>query len=310
MPPRTARDARPSTSARDGAIDLTGEIDMTRPASLAGGQRDVPASTRLWPRRRPRPTPTLARLWIALVLVLLAAPPPAHAGLSSDSPRRLGASGMLEPHTGSLLVDYYETYLRDHDIDAFRQHVSGRYTEGTLARLIESPNTQARRASVLALGLTGSYDVNAAIARALRDSDPTVRSLADIARWAIWFRADSPANNATLEKVSKLTHQQQFEEAITRASRLIERAPKFAEAYNQRAIAEYFLGRFKESADDCRKVLERNPYHSGALAGLAKCQLHLDQRKAAIETLRRASKLQPFNTDLRTWIAALESGEM
>lgn len=268
-------------------------------------------------RRRPPATPRRNRCAAACAAALLVLAPPsaappgsAQAGVSSDSSRRIGASGMLEPHTGSLLVDYYETYLRDHDIDAFRQHVSARYMEGTLARLIESPNPQARRAAVLALGLFGSFDVNPAVAKALRDSDPTVRSLADNALWAIWFRADSAENNTALEKVRTLISQQQFEEAAALATRLIDRAPKFAEVYNQRAIAEFFLGRFRESAEDCRLVLSRNPYHIGALAGLAKCQLRLGQREPAIETLKRSLKLQPFNQDIREWIAALESGDL
>ncbi len=260
------------------------------------------------PGRRCGPIGYATILLFALAPRLATPPTTAQAGVSLDSPRRFGASGMLEPHTSSLLVDYYQTYLRDHDIDAFRQHVSARYMEGTLARQIESPNVQARRAAVLALGLLGSFEVNAAVARALRDDDPTVRSLADNALWAIWFRADTPENNAMLEQVGVLINQQRLEDAIELSTRLIARAPRFAEAYNKRAIAEFFLGRYKESAEDCRLVLVRNPYHLGALSGLAGCQLRLGQREAAIETLRRAAKLQPHNQDLRERIASLESG--
>jgi tetratricopeptide (TPR) repeat protein len=216
---------------------------------------------------------------------------------------------MPDPHTGSLLVSYYETFLRDHDIDAFRQQVSSRYIEGTLTRLTEAPDTQARRAAVFSLGLIGSYQTNSAVARSLRDPDPTVRSLAENALWAIWFRADTPENNAELERAALLINHQKYEEAVAQASRLIERSPRFAEAYNQRAIAEFYLGRFRESADDCRHVLERNPYHIGALSGLAKCLLRLNKRDDALEALRRSSKLQPFNDDLRNLIAALEEGQ-
>ena len=251
---------------------------------------------------RPRTVPAFA----ALLAACLTLPPPA---VSADSPRRNGASGMLEPHTGSLLVDYFEAYLRDKDIDAFRKHVTAKYTEGTLARLVESPTTQARRAAVLALGLTGTFSVNATVAKALKDKDATVRSLADNALWAIWFRADTPENNATLEKVGGLVSAQRLDEAIAQATALIERAPRFAEAYNQRAIARYYLGRFQESADDCRAVLERNPYHTGALAGLAKCQLRLGLRREATETLRQAGRLQPYNDDLKRWIESLEADE-
>ena len=214
---------------------------------------------------------------------------------------------MLEPHTGSLLIDYYETFLREQDVEAFRQHVAARYTEGTLGRLIESGDTQARRGAVLALGLFGSFESNAAVARALRDSDPTVRSLADNALWAIWFRADTPENNEDLERVRDLISRRRLEQAVEMATRLVARAPRFAEAYNQRAIAHFFQDHFEESAADCRRVLERNPYHFGALAGLARCQLKLDRRRDALNTFRRALRLQPFNDGLRDVVAALEA---
>jgi Flp pilus assembly protein TadD len=216
---------------------------------------------------------------------------------------------MPEPHTGSLLVSYYETFLRDQDIESFRRTVSARYMEGTLTRLTEAADHQTRRAAVLALGLVGSFESNPAVARALRDDDATVRSLAENALWAIWFRADTPENNAALEQVALLIGHHKHQEAVDRASRLIERAPRFAEAYNQRAIAEYHLGRFRESAEDCKLVLERNPYHTGALAGMAKCLLRLNRRAEALEALRRAARLQPYDEQLRSFIAALEADD-
>jgi len=212
---------------------------------------------------------------------------------------------MLEPHTGSLLIDYYETFLRDQDVDSFRQHVSARYTEGTLGRLLETGTTQARRGAVLSLGLFGSFESNAVVARALRDSDPTVRSLADNALWAIWFRADTPENNEALERVRELISRRRIEQAVEAATQLIARAPRFAEAYNQRAIALFLQQNHEESAADCRRVLERNPYHFGALSGLGQCQLRLGQRRDALNTFRRALKLQPFNEGLRQFVSAL-----
>src|SRR5262249_26119451 len=155
-----------------------------------------------------------------------------------------GVPGMSEPHTGSLLVDYFESFLREQDIERFRLLVSTRYTEGTLCRLAESGNAQSRRAAVLALGLCGSFQSHAAVARALRDSDLTVRRLAGDALWSIWFRADTPENNKALEQVSRLIGRQNLEEAIDLATKLIERAPRFAEAYNQRALAHFLLQQY------------------------------------------------------------------
>ena len=228
---------------------------------------------------------------------------------SSGSSRRPGDTGMLEPHTGSLLVDYYENYLRDHDLEAFQQQVASHYMEGTLARLVESNHLQSRRAAIFSLGLFGSFGVNAAVAKGLRDKDANVRSLAENALWAIWFRADLPEHNAVLERVGGLISRQQFDEATRLATMLIEKAPNFAEAYNQRAIAHFYLAEFQESAEDCKRTLERNPFHTGALFGLAKCQLRLNQNREALETLKRSLSIQPFNQDIRSLIASLEEGE-
>lgn len=213
---------------------------------------------------------------------------------------------MLEPHTASLLVDYYEAFLRDQDLNAFRLSVTTRYTEGSLARLAQAGGLAARRASILALGLNGSYAVNDVVGRALRDPDPVVRNLASNALWSIWFRADTPENNATLQQVSDLLNRGRAGDAQDLATRLIARAPDFAEAYNQRAIAHFAQDHFADSAADCKRALERNPYHIGALSGLGQCQLRLGDRKAALKTFRQALKLQPYNETLRQTVAALE----
>lgn len=216
---------------------------------------------------------------------------------------------MLEPHTACLLVDYYEGFLSDQDLDRFRRNVTARYTEGTLSRLLRAGSPQARRAAVLALGITGSFRVNTSVGRSLRDPDPTVRALAQSALWAIWFRADTPENNAMLEEVQTLIGRERYRQAVQLATQLIERAPNFAEAYNQRAIALFAEGKFEESAADCQRVIARNPYHIGALSGMGQCYLILGRRADALATFKQALKVQPYSTDLRERVALLEAAE-
>ncbi len=221
----------------------------------------------------------------------------------------MGGSSMWESQTGSLLVDYYENFLRARDLDQFRAQVTARYTEGTLGRvLISSPSVAARRAAVLALGVTGTFvQSNTALGKALRDNDPLVRTMAESALWAIWFRADSPENNQSLEEVRLLIGHHRLDAALNSASRLIARAPNYAEAYNQRAIALFIQGRFAESAEDCQRVLKLNPYHVGAISGLAQCQIQLDQPHEALRTLHSAAKLQPHSQSIRETIQVLEA---
>ncbi len=213
----------------------------------------------------------------------------------------------MPAHPSALLVGHFDRFLKDHDLDAFRRNVALRYTEGTLCRATYAEDARIRRAAVLALGVGGSFACNATVARRLKDRDPAIRSMAVSALWAIWTRADTPENNAELEAIQALIERDRHDEAIRRAGRLIERAPGFAEAYNQRAIAYFVSGRPAESAADCRRVLELNPYHFGALSGLGQCQLRLRERAEAIRTFRRALELQPYSDGLRETVAELEA---
>ena len=255
------------------------------------------------PLRRPLPFVMIsASLTLAVGLAV-----PSHAGSSSAAPRP-GDPGMpSEP--ASMLVECYALLLKNHDIETFRVAVFRRYTEGTLARLTHANDVRARRASVLALGLNGSFACNAAVARTLKDSDPTVRVLATSSLWAIWSSADSADNNAVLGEVKTLIEGGRFEASIKKANGLIARSPTFAEAHNQRAIAHYLTGRLAESAEDCRRVLELNPYHFGALSGLGQCQIRLGRRAEAIRTFRRARELQPYSEGLRQVVTELEAAE-
>ncbi|QEH36101.1 Tetratricopeptide repeat protein [Aquisphaera giovannonii] len=262
--------------------------------------------------RAPRPG------WSALLLV--AAGLSLDAATSSDArargpagpdPTRLGweASGMWESRASSLLVDYYEAFLRDRNIDDFRDRVMARYAEATLGRvLLTSPNILARRGAVLALGIFGHFEAsNEPLGRALADADSVVRNMAESALWAVWFRADSEENGRVLERVRRLLNDHNAEQAADLASKLIARAPRLAEAYNQRAIARFLQGRFADSAEDCSRTLQLNPYHFGALSGLAQCQIQLGEPRQALQTFRRALKVQPHSASIRDAIQVLEA---
>ena len=226
-------------------------------------------------------------------------------GLARDGNDRMVAL----PNNDSLLVDYFDALARDGDIESFRRNVAARYNEATLARLLDSTEIKARRASVLSLGLFGEYAAsNRVLAGALKDKDPLVRELAQDAMWSVWFRAGTPAQNASLATIRNQISDERFAEAILGADRLISQAPDFAEAYNQRAIAHFLLGQFADSAVDCRRVLERNPYHFGAMGGLGQCLHHDLKRDEAIVVYRRMLELQPYNEGIRNLIAVLEAG--
>jgi tetratricopeptide (TPR) repeat protein len=218
----------------------------------------------------------------------------------------------------ALLLEYYDQLpdLEEADdpagaaarlaeaLDAFKKKVSARYTEGTLLRLLNASEERARQAAVLALGMLGTTKANGPLADRLHDDDPRVRQLASDALWAIWFHADGEDNNRELQRLMRLRDD---DKAIAGLDALVRKAPEFAEAYNQRAIRYFQRKEYEKSAADCGKVLELNPYHFGALSGLAQCYLNQRKPRAALKAYREVHRLNPNLQGVEETIRALEN---
>jgi tetratricopeptide (TPR) repeat protein len=203
------------------------------------------------------------------------------------------------------LSQVYREYLESQDSAGFLLRVSQVYTPGTLERLVEHDAVEVRRGAVLALGFLGDYRVNATLGRALQDEDRTVRSLAEDSIRNVWTRDGAEEDRRELGLIIRLISAQQFQPAIRRATRLLGRAAWFAEVWNQRAIASFSLGRYEEAIRDCREALEINPYHFAAAAGMGQAYLELGGRDSALESFRRALRLNPDLEAVRVQVARL-----
>jgi tetratricopeptide (TPR) repeat protein len=185
----------------------------------------------------------------------------------------------------------------------FRSAVRGRYTEGTLQRLVLAADLKVRRAAVLALGLVGTMHSNAAVASLLRDDDPLVQRFAADALWEVWFRGGTTEQNWQLQQAIRKDDPEAVRAALDDLTRA---APDFAEVYNQRAIWFFKRGEYARAVEDCEVVLRLNPYHFGAAAGMGQCLLKLKKARAALRAFRQALDLNPALEHLKDTIQALE----
>lgn len=217
--------------------------------------------------------------------------------------------------SNALLVEFYQQIpeggphakpklTRKEAIQVFKRRVAERYNEGTLLRLLANSDNQGRRAALFALGLLGTMNACAGIAAALHDDDSEIARMAADTLWLLWFRGDTPANTQQLQRWVRLRDR---EKALAGISALIERAPLFAEAYNQRAIMYFRQKKYDRSIADCQKALELNPYHFGALAGLGQCYMQIRKNRAALKAFRAALRLNPHMDGVAETIRALES---
>jgi tetratricopeptide (TPR) repeat protein len=222
--------------------------------------------------------------------------------------------------SASRLVEFYRQLPRlqssdDPDLWAARMHDALRvyrlqilthYTEGTLQRLLLHPDVETRRAAVLALGLIGTIESNSALARVLRDEDPTPARMAADALWQLWFRGGTEEQNGELQRIM---HLPDFEEILAGLDDLAREAPRFAEVYNQRAILFFRRGEFGRSILDCQRALDLNPYHFGAQAGMGQCYMKLRKPRAALRAFKLALDINPTMTHLSETIEMLEKSK-
>jgi len=206
----------------------------------------------------------------------------------------------------SLLNDFYQQYLADQDAAALLKKIDAHYLPGTLERLASHGQRSTRRAAVLALGLVGDFRSNPVMGRALLDLDRGVRTLAENAIRALWCRAGSQTHRRHLSLIIRLNSKDRYEDAIRRATQLIDLAGELAEVWNQRAIAYFNIGRFADSIRDCQQTLELNPFHFGAATGMGQCYLQLGDRTSALASFRLALKLNPNLEGVRAHVVYLQ----
>ena len=205
-----------------------------------------------------------------------------------------------------VLTELYDQYLADRDHAAFVHRVAQRYNTATLERLTLHRSRWARRAAVLALGAIGDYASNNVLGHALIDSDRGVRGLAETSIRAVWCRDGNWSQQQQLTRIIALNAAEKHDAARVAANKLIEENERLAEAWNQRAIAQFAVGRFAESITDCRRTLELNPFHFGAAAGLGQCLLQLGEQQAALDNFRHALKINPGLEGVRANVVYLQ----
>ena len=188
-----------------------------------------------------------------------------------------------------LLVRYPTQGQRE----KLKQLLLENYTQEDLIAYLTHEVAPTRQAAAYALGIIGNTEAIAPLVEALQHSDPDMRSNAEQALWAIWFRSGNKSVDEMLQKGTEHIKKEQFVEAIDLLTEVTNIAPEFAEGYNQRAIAYFMLEEWEQSVDDCKKVITLNPVHFGAFAGMGQCYLRLGNLREALEAFQRALEIHP-----------------
>jgi tetratricopeptide (TPR) repeat protein len=112
--------------------------------------------------------------------------------------------------------------------------------------------------------------------------------------WDIW--STHPTDQLLTNKLmqgSTFVKNKQLSKAIKIYTEVINKDPKWAEAWNKRATVLYMIGDYKSSQKDIDKVLELEKRHFGALAGQGLVNIKLENYEKAIESYKKAKEIYP-----------------
>ena len=91
--------------------------------------------------------------------------------------------------------------------------------------------------------------------------------------WGVWMDHPHRAAATALDLATGDIAARRYDIAETRLTRLLRRAPDFAEAWHKRATLYYLLGRDVECLHDIRRTLELEPRHFAAMLHFAEILL-------------------------------------
>jgi tetratricopeptide (TPR) repeat protein len=171
---------------------------------------------------------------------------------------------------------------------------------------IKKPDLETRRRATAWLGEVGVIADAPVLIGALSDADEVVRTLAEHSVWQVWGRSgDAEADGLLQAGIEQMTRGD-GPAAVETFTKVIQRKPDFAEAWNKRATVYFLMGEHGQSLKDCDEVMKRNPAHFGALAGYGQIYLQLDQPERALTYFRRALRVNPNMRGVQQIIPQLE----
>jgi len=127
--------------------------------------------------------------------------------------------------------------------------------------------------------------------------------------WQLWNLEKGPAAAEQLQVGVEAMNNNDFGAAQDTFDALVAEHPSWAEALNKQATLAYRRHDFSLSARLCHRVLALKPAHFGAIDGLIKCSVELEDWVSAREFLATSRKLMPASNhypDLQEKLSMME----
>ena len=121
-----------------------------------------------------------------------------------------------------------------------------------------------------------------------------------------WARSGRAGVDALTAHAIEAMHAGQYVQALAALDKVVESAPQFAEGWNLRATVHYLRDEYGPAVSDIGHVLSLEPRHFGALAGLGRIMLEMEDKKSALWAFEQALAINPHLPEVRDEVEQLQ----
>lgn len=115
----------------------------------------------------------------------------------------------------------------------------------------------------------------------------------------VWAQSGRNTVDTLMSHAVERVHAGDYPNALKALNRVVTQAPEYAEGWNLRATVHYLRDEYGDALGDIEHVLALEPRHFGALAGLGRIFLELEDKKAALRAFQAALAINPHLADVR-----------
>jgi len=152
----------------------------------------------------------------------------------------------------------------------------------------------------------GRPDLDTMLQRLRTTHDPAEAQMLEVAIRHVWARSGDSGTDRLMERAVTEVHTGDYDNALDALDQVVRAAPGYVEGWNLRATVHYLRSEYVPAIADIHHVLVLEPRHFGALAGLGRILLALDDKRSALKAFEAALKINPHLDEVQDEVDTLQ----
>nr|WP_275785016.1 hypothetical protein [Rhizobium gei] len=177
------------------------------------------------------------------------------------------------------------------------------FAQGLVASPVLAAETEQVSAST---GSAQKRKIDTLFSELKRERDPQkARAISDQIR-VEWQTPDSATVKLLMQWAAKAVETERNATALDMLDQVVTLSPLYAEGWNQRATLHFRMGNYRKSMSDINRVLQLEPRHFGALAGMAAILTSSGSDELALRAWEQFLAVYPADRQAQEQLGELE----